>query len=86
MRRSRLERVIDVLRSTENEPILKTHFLSKANINQMELNNLLPSLIKTGLIRIIEGSKTKYRTTRKGQDIIRNFDFLLTDLEPILAR
>lgn len=76
--RSRVEIIYDVVNTTrQNQPILKTTLLRKANISYLELMTFLDFVISQGLLeeRIVNESRV-YFVTQKGFKFLEVYEEL----------
>ncbi len=87
MRRSKLERYIDILNVLTNRgPLKSTHITYKANVNCNVLNEYLDFLIKQELVekQIIEKEHMVFAITSRGKNVLKYFRELPQEL-PIIA-
>ena len=76
MRRSKLERCVDILNVLAHRgPLKLTHIMYKANVNCSILNEYLDFLIKQGLIekRTIEKEHIFFAVTQRGINLLKVF-------------
>lgn len=81
MRRSKMERYIDILKVlSHNGPLKLTHVMYKANVNCSVLKEYLDFLIQQRLIeeQILQKkrnkTKTRYAITERGKTVLRYFN------------
>jgi predicted transcriptional regulator len=88
MRRSKLERYIDILNVLTNRgPLKSTHITYKANVNCNVLNEYLDFLINQELVekQIIEKEHLVFAITARGKNVLKYFRVLPQEL-PIIAQ
>jgi predicted transcriptional regulator len=76
MRRSKMERYIDILKViAQRGPLKLTHIMYKANISYSVLTQYLGFLIKQGLVeeRIIKRNTVVYLSTPRGISVLKSF-------------
>jgi len=85
IRRSKLERYVDILDVLANKgPLKLTHIMSKSNFNSNILKEYLDFLIKQGLIeRTARKRHTVFAVTQRGTIILRCFRELMQEISAI---
>jgi predicted transcriptional regulator len=76
MRRSKIERYIDILKVLANTgPLKMTHIMFKSNFNDTMLKEYLGFLIKQGLVeeQTIKKKSKVFAITKRGMTILRYF-------------
>ena len=83
MRRSKLERYIDILKVLANTgPLKLTHIMHKTNFNGSTLKEYLDFLIKRGLIeeRTAKKNHTIFEVTQRGITMLKYFHELTQEI------
>ncbi|MCP8304576.1 MAG: hypothetical protein H3Z50_03780 [archaeon] len=82
-RRSKLERLIDILKVIASEgPVRQTHIMYRANLTWNELKNDLQWLMDLDLIeRTTMREGVVYKITRAGLDILSHFEMVESALK-----
>ena len=85
IRRSKLERYVDILDVLANKgPLKLTHIMSKSNFNSNILKEYLDFLIKQGLVeRTVRKRHTVFAVTQRGTIILRCFRELMQEISAI---
>jgi predicted transcriptional regulator len=86
MRRSKLERYVDILKVLAHRgPLKLTHIMYKANVNSNVLGEYLDFLIKQGLVeeRTIKRDNVVFAITQRGVTVLKSFRELIEVL-PIM--
>lgn len=79
MRRSRCEILSRILEICQ-EGAFKTQIVYQANLNFRTVNIYLDQLMEKGMIEVVSGPKTLYRTTEEGRRLMTDLARLGTDL------
>ncbi|HOT07082.1 MAG: hypothetical protein A4E45_01254 [Methanosaeta sp. PtaB.Bin039] len=79
MKRSRAEIVYDIL-TICREGANKTRIVYQANLNFRMVNPYLDLLAKNGLIDVVQGHTTTYKTTSKGSELLERFRLVQNEL------
>jgi predicted transcriptional regulator len=83
MRRSKLERYIDILKVLANKgPLKLTHIMGKSNFNGSILKEYLDFLIKRGLVeeRSVNKNRTVFAVTQRGITMLKYFHELTQEI------
>jgi len=83
MRRSRMERYIDILNVLAHTgPLKLTHIMYKSNFNGSILKEYLDFLIKQGLVeeRTIKKNHTVFAVTQRGATVLKHFQELTQEI------
>jgi predicted transcriptional regulator len=73
MRRDKLKVIIGILEICDGESINKTTVVYQSNLNFKTAGVYLNMLKNEGLVEVTKpGPREKYRTTKKGREILRN--------------
>ena len=86
MRRSKLERYVDILQVLAHKgPLKLTHIMCKSNFNGSVLKEYLDFLIKRGLVeeRIVKKSHSVFAVTQRGIGILKLFQELTQEISAI---
>ena len=86
MRRSKLERYIDILKVLANTgPLKLTHIMYKSNFNGSVLKEYLDFLIKRGLVeeRTVKKNRTVFAVTQRGITVLKYFVELTQEISAI---
>lgn len=86
MRRSRMERYIDILNVLAHTgPLKLTHIMYKSNFNGSILKEYLDFLIKQGLVeeRTIKKNRTVFAVTQRGAIVLKHFQELTQEISAI---
>ncbi len=86
MRRSKLERYIDVLKELEHTgPLKLTHIMHKSNFNGSILKDYLDFLVKQGLVeeRTVKKRRVVFAVTQRGISVMRHFQELTQEISVI---
>jgi|WetSurMetagenome_2_1015567.scaffolds.fasta_scaffold199360_2 predicted transcriptional regulator len=86
MRRSKLERYVDILALlTRMGPLKLTHIMYKSNFNGSVLKEYLDFLIKQGLIeeRTIRETRSVFAVTQRGRTVLKHFRELTREISAI---
>jgi predicted transcriptional regulator len=86
MRRSKLERLVDILKVLANTgPLKLTHIMYKSNFNSIILKEYLNFLIKQGLVeeRTVKKNRTVFVITQRGITILKHFQELTQEIYAI---
>lgn len=85
MKRSRLEICYDVLQSVGNGADAPTKMVYRANVSWVMLQDILNVLLTSDYIALkdSEGRRT-FRLTDKGQEVLKRFESVSKDFEPII--
>jgi len=86
VRRSKLERYVDILDVLANNgPLKLTHIMSKSNFNSNILKEYLDFLIKQGLVeeRTVRKTHTVFAVTQRGTTVLRCFRELMQEISAI---
>ena len=80
MRRSKLERYVDILQVLAHMgPLKLTHIMCKSNFNGSVIKEYLGFLIKRGLVeeRIVKKNRTVFAVTQRGINVLKYFRELM---------
>jgi len=83
MRRSRMERYIDILNVLAHTgPLKLTHIMYKSNFNGSILKEYLDFLIKQGLVeeRTIKKNRMVFAVTQRGAIVLKHFQELTQEI------
>ena len=86
MRRSKLERYVDILKVLANMGQMKlTHIMYKSNFNGSILKEYLDFLIKQGLVeeRTIKKNHLVFAVTQRGRTVLKHFQELTQEISLI---
>jgi len=86
MRRSRMERYIDILNVLAHTgPLKLTHIMYKSNFNGSILKEYLDFLIKQGLVekRTIKKNHAVFAVTQRGAIVLKHFQELTQEISAI---
>ena len=86
MRRSKLERYVDILALLSHMgPMKLTHIMYKSNFNGSVLKEYLNFLIKQGLIeeRTIRKTRSVFAVTQRGRTVLKHFRELTQEISAI---
>jgi predicted transcriptional regulator len=86
MRRSKMERYIDILNVLAHTgPLKLTHIMYKSNFNSSILKEYLNFLIKQGLVeeRIIKKNLRVFAVTQRGITVLNHFQELTQEISAI---
>ncbi len=73
MRRDKLKIMIDILEICDEDSINKTKVVYRANINFNVAGTYLDMLRNETLVEVVNpGPREKYRTTKKGKEMLKN--------------
>ncbi|ASJ15264.1 winged helix-turn-helix domain-containing protein [Thermococcus radiotolerans] len=86
MRRSKVEIIADILRSTNGTGATKTQIVYRANLNFKLATGYIRYLLKKGyLVEVVENNRRVYKATDKGQAFLREFFTIARELDDILS-
>jgi len=77
--RSRLEVIAEILNLCKN-PATKARITFEANLSFLQVKDYLSSLESLGFIEVHRQSQTRYGTTLKGRELLKNLKKLLKAL------
>ena len=83
MRRSKLERYVDILNVLAHTgPLKLTHIMYKSNFNGSILKGYLDFLIKQGLVeeRTVKKNRTVFSVTQRGKTVLNRFQELTQEI------
>ena len=86
MRRSKLERYVDILNLLAHTgPLKLTHIMYKSNFNGSILKEYMGFLIKQGLVeeRAVKRNLTVFAVTQRGITVLNHFQDLMQELPVI---
>jgi predicted transcriptional regulator len=86
MRRSKLERYVDILKVLAHTgPLKLTHIMYKSNFNGNILKDYLDFLIKQGLVeeRTVKKKHTVFAVTQRGITVVKHFQELSQEISAI---
>jgi predicted transcriptional regulator len=86
MKRSKLERLVDILYVLAHTgPLKLTHIMGKSNLNCNILKEYLDFLIKQGLVEelIVKKNRTVFAVTQRGITVMRHFQELTQEISAI---
>jgi predicted transcriptional regulator len=69
-KRTKNQLILEILEICLEDSKSKTRVVYQANMNFNTVNSYLDLLIKNGLIEVIEGEMTLYKTTEKGENAL----------------
>ncbi|ASJ01391.1 winged helix-turn-helix domain-containing protein [Thermococcus gorgonarius] len=85
MRRSKVEIIADIIRSTNGVGATKTQIVYRANLNFKLATKYLEHLLESGYIQEAERNGRKvFVSTEKGQAFLRKFFEIARDLDAFL--
>lgn len=70
-KKGRNEIIRKVLEVCQGEGAVKTRIVYQANLNFRTVNPFIDTLIKSGLLEVLDGSQAIYKTTEKGNEIFK---------------
>jgi len=74
-----ISKILEICR----EGACKTKIVYKANLNFRTVNPYIDLLIKNDLIVVVDGNSRMYRTTKRGEVLIRNFNKMNSQLAEV---
>jgi predicted transcriptional regulator len=86
MRRSKLERYVDILYAlSRTGPLKLTHIMYKSNFNGSILKEYMDFLIKQGLVeeRTVKRNLTVFAVTQRGITVLNHFHDLMQEISVI---
>ncbi|WP_290724939.1 winged helix-turn-helix domain-containing protein [Archaeoglobus sp.] len=84
MKRSKVEIVAEILQICSGNGVNITKIVYKANLNSKVAQDYVNCLLREGFIEsVLDGKRTKYRTTGKGREFIKKFREIEEDLEAL---
>ena len=86
VRRSKVEIIADILRSTNGTGATKTQIVYRANLNFKLASGYIKYLLRKGyLVEIVENNRKIYRATDKGQAFLREFFTIIRELDDLFS-
>ena len=86
MRRSKVEIIADILRSTNGTGATKTQIVYRANLNFKLATGYIQYLLKKGYLReVTENNRKVYRVTERGEAFLREFYTIARELDEMFA-